>query len=823
MRASSSYTRIFIIAIVSLLLYSCNPTKRLHDGEYLLDKNYILDRSIKTTIDNSEIENYIKQKPNRHILVLFRFHLWLHNLANEERIKVKREAYNQKLEAKNLKRISKNKKPKPNDKQLIGEWLLDIGEAPVKIDTQLIDKSSKQIKLFLNNKGYFISSVSDSVVYKKRKRAVVFYKIIAEDPYTFNKIEYKISDPTIKQFIVSDTANSLLVKGNNYDVDVLQKERDRITNFLNNKGYYLFTKDYIYYEIDTTIGNKKVNVTLGVKNYIQKINDLNDTLVESTHQRFHIDNIYVQPDFISKKNNSLTKDTLLVDDYFILHTAKLEYKTKVLLDAIFIKKGDLYQLKNVENTYKRISELKAFKAINILFVEKNNGRLDCYIQLSPISKQSFTVETEATNRSGNPGIAGSFVFQNRNLFKGAEIFELRLKGGLVAQRTFNGTYLNSSIAKIQQLNTIEFGPELNVNIPRFLTPFKIKSNTQTNPKTVFTTSFNYQQRPDYKREILNFSYGYTWKTSDKKQHTFNPIVLDFVQVKLEDKFKIYLTNIQNKFILNSFKNHLTPSTRYSYVYNGQSSKRQINFAYFKLNIESSGSTLRGFYNAFNYFKPNTFVRDTNNSYTLLDIAYSQYLRFDLDYRFYYSPNEINKVVFRIAGGVGKPLSNYRVLPFERSFYSGGTNGIRAWQSRTLGPGSYRDSSSYVWNFGDGQLEANIEYRLKLFKIINGAFFIDAGNVWLRKPDPTRPGADFQFNRFYKEIAIGSGAGVRADFSFFIIRFDVGVKIRDPQFSENDRWVIKYLFNNNWKHEYQEASHNKKYNFLAFNIGIGYPF
>ena len=244
---------------------SCNPSQKLKDGEFLLERNYIIDKD--TRIDKSEIENYIKQKPNRKIFILFRFHLWLYNLANEDNIKIKRERYNKKLEKKNAKRIKKGKKAKKNDHQLVGEWLLNIGEAPVKLDTLLTEKSSKQIHLFLQNKGFFINTVSDSIIYKRGKKATATYKIKAAEPYTINKLEYKIADDTLKKFVVADSIHSLLAKGKNYDVDILQQERDRITTVLNNNGYYLFTKDFIFYEIDTTIGNKKVNISLGIKNF----------------------------------------------------------------------------------------------------------------------------------------------------------------------------------------------------------------------------------------------------------------------------------------------------------------------------------------------------------------------------------------------------------------------------------------------------------------------------------------------------------------------------------------------------------------------------
>ena len=204
--------------------------------------------------------------------------------------------------------------------------------------------------------------------------------------------------------------------------------------------------------------------------------------------------------------------------------------------------------------------------------------------------------------------------------------------------------------------------------------------------------------------------------------------------------------------------------------------------------------------------------------------YSQYLRTDADYRYYYEVNAINKVVFRIAAGIGKPLKNFPQLPFERSFYSGGANGIRAWQSHTLGPGSYADDGIFSFDqFGDGQLEGNVEYRFNIFKLLNGAIFLDAGNIWLRAPAVNRPGGDFQFNRFYKEIAVGSGVGLRFDFNFFIIRFDLGLKVRDPQFAENKRWVINNLFDPEWKNNYQTTHNNRNYGFFAFNIGIGYPF
>jgi outer membrane protein assembly factor BamA len=818
-----TYIQFYIPVLVAVFLFACNPTRKLKEGEYLLQKNHIIDTDTK--IGKTEIESYIKQKPNRKILLVLRFHLWLHNLANEDRIKRKRVLIDKKLEKKNAKRLAKGKPAKKSDRVLFGEWLLNVGEPPVIYDSLLAQKSAKQIKLLLDNKGYFISSVKDSVSYGRTKRASVYYKINASKPYTINKVEYAIGDDLLKYYVSSDSANCLIKRGANYDVDVMQQERERITNELNNNGYYLFTKDYVYYQVDTSIGDRKVNVVLGIKKFAYKYSDESDSIVETNHQRFYINNIYIQPDFVSKQSNIIPKDTLKIDDFLIIHSEELKYKPKVLLNTVFVRKNELYQLQNVADTYKRLSELKAFKTINIFFTKASNNYLDCHIQLVPIAKQSFTVEIEGTNTgAANRGVSGSIVYQNRNLLKGAELLELRLKGGIEAQKT--STSSNSpDINPVTQFNTVEIGPEMNIYIPRFLLPFDIRKSKKLNPKTIFTSSYNYQRRPDYRRYITNLSFGYTWKENERKQHTITPLFVNFVKVDLQPDFKNKLENtIKDLYLLNSFSDHLSTSTRYSFVFNGQNIKKQENFSFFKLNAESSGNILRGFYQLANSIKPNTFVKNESGHYEMVGIPYSQYLRIDADYRYYYNVSDINKIVFRIAAGIGKPLANFPSLPFERSFFSGGANGIRAWQSRTLGPGSYDDKGELAFSqIGDGQLEGNVEYRFPLFKMLKGAIFMDAGNTWLSRKNTSKPGADFQLDRFYKEIAIGSGVGLRGDFSFFIIRLDIGLKLRDPKFAEDKRWVIENLGNAEWKRTYKLTNNDRSYNFFTFNLGIGYPF
>ncbi len=838
MSIKNYYIKFIFILAFPFLFSACNPARKLKADERLLTKNKIIDKD--TRLNKSDLESYIKQKPNRKIFKVVRFHLWLHNLVNQEHLRKRRIKRDAKNEKKNQRRIAKGKQAKKHDNRLFGEVVLDVSEPPVIYDSILARKSSKQLKSFLYKKGYFISKVTDSVHFTRRKQAKVYYTIHAAAPYKINSVDYVIPDDLLKYYVFADTSHSVIRVGENYDEDVFDKERERITAELNNNGYYLFTKDYIHFEWDSIEG-KKINLTLRIKNFAAKYSDVSDSIVETPHKRFYINRIYIETDYISKKFDNIPRDTTRVDDYgnlsvekdapyYILHNNKLRYKTRVLLNSVFIRKKELFQLQNVVDTYKRLQEIKAFKSISIDFVQNGADNLDCFIKLSPILKQSFTIETEGKNTSGNLGFGGSFVYQNRNLLKGAELLELKLKGSIEATKVIDNT-TNRNLQS--QFNTIEFGPEGNIYIPRFVVPFHVKASKKSNPKTIFTGSYIYQHRPYYisnianfyTRYITNFSFGYSWKQNELISHSISPLVISIVKVELRPELQDFLTNtIHNKYILNSFSNHLSTSTRYTFTYNEQDIKKHENFSYFRLNLESSGNILRGGYDLINSIQPYTLNKDDQGRYNMFGVVYSQYVRADADYRFYYNTNEINKVVFRIMAGIGKPFINFTSLPFERSFFSGGANGIRAWQARTLGPGSYSTNGTYNFDqFGDGQLEGNIEYRFKMIKQLNGALFVDAGNTWLRQPDAGRPGGDFSLNRFYKEIAVGSGIGIRADFNFFIIRFDIGIKVRDPQFEESKRWVVQNYFNRQWRTDFFESHNGQNYHFLAFNIGIGYPF
>ena len=810
---SSTFFRNISIAVALLFVFSCSPTRRLKQGEYLLTKNIIVEK--KTKIEKADIANYIKQKPNKKILTR-PFYLQVHNLVNEENVKKWREEKNKKIDKINEKRARKGKKMRSKDRLSPREWLLDIGEEPVVYDSALAKLSVKQISMFLNNKGYFNNRVKDSVFFKA-KNAVVHYKIEPGQPYTIRNVSYEIDDDVMAYYVFSDTSNCLIKRGNNYDADVLQNERDRITKEASNNGYYHFSKEYIYYKVDSNLNGHQLDIVLGIKKFAVHPAEYPDSLIEKNHQRYYINNVYIVTDYTPGVQESKKKDTLSITDYTILYAGDLKYKPAVLLNAVFLRKGDLFQHRNAEDTYGRLSELKAFKLINIQFTEipAEKDKLDCYIQLVPILKQAFTIETEGTNTSGNLGVSGSIVYQNRNVFKGLEVLELKLKGGLQAQKLVNEAADKKS--KGSPFNTFEFGPEATLEVPRFLLPFRIREAKSANPKTRFSSALNYQVRPDYKRYASNISFGYSWKQSAKMRHTINPLEISFIKIDKQPGFDDFIKKTNDLLILNSYTDHFVTATRYSFFYNEQDLKKNKNFSLFKFNVESSGNILRGIYNVSGQPK------DADGSYRMFNIKYAQYLRSDADYRYYKIFSGNSSLVFRIFVGVGKPLHNLRVLPFEKSFFGGGTNGIRAWRARSLGPGGFTSLAATSFDqIGDGQFESNLEYRFKIYKMLKSAVFIDMGNVWLRKKDINRAKGEFNIETFYKQIAIGSGIGTRYDFSFFILRLDLGVKLRDPAIDEKDRWVVTHLFDPAWKNDKRDL-YGKKYSFLTLNFAIGYPF
>lgn len=820
------------LAVTILVVTSCNTTKHLKEDEYLVEKNYVIDQG-KTKIATENIEAFIRQKPNRKMLGLFSYNLWLYNQIDKEKVFEEKEKRNLKYDKINAKRIEKNriknekrakkgKKPKDpklkdKEKPTFKESLLDVAEEPVILDSAAANQTANQITRYLFSKGYFYPHVKDSMVYNKRRKKVkVFYVMRPGKPYTIEKLNYSIPDTTLARYIYTDSTACMIKRGTHFDADAMQSERERITGNLLNNGYYYFEQDYVYYNIDSLSGNKKVNVSICTKQFPVFASSDKDSIIYTNHQQYKINDIYVITENLKGSfRDEYFKDTSVYNDILFLMNHPLLVRKSVVAGCISLEKNTLFKKSVAEKTYKRLLNLGIFKSVLIQFVKSDTrrNRLDCYIICVPIVKQSLSAQTEGTNTSGNLGIDGSLVYQNRNIFKGAELFEIILSGAVSAQKQFNtNTTVNpTDITDINNVkktfNTVQFGPEVNFSVPRTFFPFSLVPffrNTST-PHTFVKTSLNYQSRPEFNRSITDISYGFGFKSKNGVfRHDIIPIEVYAVKARLFGGFEQDLKNVNDYFLLNSFINHITTLSKYSITFNNQSIAKGKVVNYLKVDLSSSGNILRA-YNELTGQK-----KDSLGRYKLFNVPFAHFLKVNMDYRIYISTQKKSRLVMRVAAGLGKPLVNLNVLPYEQSFFSGGPNSVRAWRARTLGPGGYAQPDSVNTRYdkiGDMILEGNMEYRFHIFKDFYGAWFTDIGNIWLLHDDPNKPNGKFDVTKFYNEFAVGSGFGIRWDLSFFVLRLDAAVPIKNPKLPEGNRFTFD-------KKPLQQT---------VINFGIGYPF
>ncbi|OFY90696.1 MAG: hypothetical protein A3K10_14675 [Bacteroidetes bacterium RIFCSPLOWO2_12_FULL_31_6] len=743
---------------------SCNPTKYVKPNELFLQKNNIKIDNRK--IDKDELSKIIKQKPNRKILGVFRFHLGVYNLFKED---------------------SENK------------IKLNIGETPVIYDSLLTEKTVKQLHLFVNNRGYFDNKITYKTKQNKNKIKIE-YDIVAGKPYIIKSVSYKIEDKEIINRATYVLGKTLVRPKNIFDIDVLDEERERIKTEMKNEGYYYFNKESIEYKVDTTIGNNEVNIELYINNL--KIKDeITNEITYKPHSKYYINdiNIYLSKTFKDKDINNF--DTISFKKTKISYDEKLRYRPRMLNHAVSLNKGGLYVFDDQQNTYKHLSELNLFKNINISFEDIGNNKLNTNIFLNPSLIKSFSIETIGSNNGGNLGVQGNLIYQNKNLFRGGEHLTARLNSGLEIQQLINAEQEEINFLGLP-FNTFEFGPEINLEFPRFLLPVNLEKFSQrSNPKTNLNFLFNFQKRPEYLRNLIQISFGYFWNETRFKKHFINPINISVIYLKPTTSFQEKIDSENNPFILNSFKDHFINSTTYSFIYNNQRINKKVDFTYFKFNAEFAGNIQTAFNNLTN--KP--FDDEETESYTVFNIRYAQFIKADFDLR-HYNQSKTSSFVKRINVGIGKPYGNLDVLPFERSYYGGGANSIRAWQARSLGPGTLTDSitQNSLYQIGELKIEGNLEYRFDITKLFKGAAFVDAGNIWILEADETRPNAEFKADKLWKDIAIGVGIGLRLDFNFFLIRFDLAAKLKDPGALNPEKFYL------NWKQP-------------TLNLGIGYPF
>jgi len=784
-----------------LFVTSCNPTKYVPQGETLLNENHI--KVNKEAIKTTDLIPYIKQTPNKRIFGA-RFHLGLYNLSN----------------------IKKTRWPHG--------WLRNIGEEPVIYDSVATTKTREQIKSYVSSKGYFDGLVTDSVQTTGRK-SDVFYDVTLMRPYTIRKLTYSIADTNIRKLCYFDSVNCVISRGKPYDVDILQEERTRFERFIRDRGFYGFSNDYISFEVDSSVGNRQVDIEYKIRSFTRL--DANNRIITGSFPVYTIKNVYIYPDFVPKEalegGEAYLKSldtTFYKGYYFVTSRKKHDVKYDLILQSLYLNAGSIYSVTNTEQTQAHLLSLKIYRLVNINFndvpenssVEGMELKLDCNIQLTLLSQQSYKVELEGTNSGGNLGGALNLIYQHKNLLHGAELFSTKLKGAYSAYTQSNYTSTTSNIS-----STEELGAETSLRLPKFMVPFvRMESFVKKfNPSTTFLASYNYQQLPVYTRTVANVSFGYNWKSGNYQEHIFSP--LQFNAVKLPYITSDYLATIErSSYLSGSYKDVMILGGSYSFIYNNQKIKNSRDYWFVRFNVESSGNFLNGLYKLAGFSKKPDSTNyspghKVNSSYFLFGQPFAQYIKADIDFRYNYKFNELSSIVYRGFVGLGIPYGNSSAVPFEKQYFGGGANDIRAWRVRSLGPGTYADTSKFLNETGDIKLEANAEYRFKLFWILEGAVFIDAGNIWSYNYDPARPGSQFTIKNFYKDIAVGTGTGFRFDLKFVIARIDIGMKLRDPLLGIGELSDPYAKPNSGPKWIFLNGPYKRKD--FTIVLGIGYPF
>lgn len=836
MRFKSHIRFILWLSLSAMILTSCNSAKRLQSDQYLLKSNEIKYKDdIKA--DKEKVGENIRQQPNRRILGIIPFYVWAYNIPNPAKFEKRNTKRMERLEKKNARREAKGKEPR--EFKPFGSWWREtVGEPPVVFDTASTRRSVAQIETYLVKHGWFNAEVDYHTKFKSRRdsinrRITVVYSITGKTPYVIKNLDYDIPDASLMNYTLESRAKrNTLRTGRQFNIEELDEERKILNEYFRNIGYYDFNRELIYFDVDSNLNEHAVNLTLGIlPRRIPYAGDP-DSLLIVPYKTYKLNKVTVTDRPFSRSNEILSPDTFLVDDYRIIDYNQLKINHKTLVQNIIFKPHDYYKLDRATRTYRRLSSLPIVRATNIQFTPTQetveNTLLDVVVTVTPAEKQNFSFEWKGTNRGGFLGISGTLGYQNKNIFGGAETLNINISGGAEAQQLLTESQrggIESDVKRDIYLNTIEFGPEVSLTFPKFLLPIGAdKFAKSSDPRTRLTANLSYQRRPDYTRTRSHGSISYRWSETEQKKWFINPLEVSLIKIDRSAAFDRQLEDIGDLFLINSFQDHFIIDSRIGFSWNTQQKgTRSKNFYFYHGEIESAGSILRGLFNL------SHSVPNENGGYEIFKIPFAQYFKTIHDIRYYRVHNEKMSTAYRFSGGIGIPLKNLNVLPFEKSFYGGGANDIRAWQARTLGPGSYRDVERNFDKIGDIILEANAEYRFDLIKVVEGAIFIDAGNIWALKADPARPGVDFQANRFLSEIAFGAGAGLRLNFDFFLIRLDLGLQIKDPSLDRGERWLLqskeKYneyidVLNESRPVDNQLSHYRWRWN---FNLGIGYPF
>ena len=757
----------YLIVLSLFFALGCSNTKYLPEGDFLYTgssvkvKDSVIKKKERKALEN-EAKDLLVPKPNKQILGL-RPKLLVYNWVGQ-----------------------------PKKDKGIRYWLrTKVGEAPVLFSKVDLDYNASILRNFMENKGYFKTRVSaDSTA--KNKRATAEYTILAKRQYKIKSVQFPVDSSDLGKSIARTSRRTLLKEGNPYDLDIIKAERERIDARLKEKGYYYFNPDYILAQVDTTKGDHEVTIKLKIK----------DETPDKATIAYKINKIVVYPNFSILKDSVTYRDEDIVryKDFTIIDSAHT-FKPRVFDRALYFKKGDFYNRKNHNLSLNRFVNLGTFNFVKNEFKVSDSikNTLDTYYYLTLLPKKFIRFEVLGkTNSASYTGSEIKVNWNNRNVFREAELLTISVFGG--ADFQLSGENKGNNIYKL--------GTETSLTWPRFITPFKIEGSSEFVPRTKATVRYEYQNRTQlYSLNSFKTSFGYIWKNNIRKEHQLN--IVDITYVSPNNVTAEYQEDIDADAALGKvIEKQLIFGPTYSYTFTNTMLKRKKNTFYFNGEVDLAGNVtglLKG---------ANVKQGDTKK---IFDVPFSQYVKINADFRHYYKLGKESQLASRIIVGAGYAYGNSTTLPTTKQFVVGGTNSIRAFRARSLGPGSYQapiTSNSYFPDqSADLKLEFNTEYRAKIYGLVKGALFVDAGNIWLLNADSNRPGAEISKD-FMKQIAVGAGAGLRFDFSFLILRTDFAFPLRKPYLPEGQRWVLDDI-------DFGSGSWRKEN--LILNIAIGYPF
>ncbi|MBC6112687.1 BamA/TamA family outer membrane protein [Pedobacter fastidiosus] len=766
-------TRPFLFLMACLVWASCSSTKSLKPGQILYTGAEVkINPDSSGKIDDekqvkTDLESKTRPRPNKSILGI-KYKLGIYNLAGEP------------------------KKPKG-----LKNWLRKQGEPPVLLSEVKLKYNNDVLTSYLLSEGYLQAAVTGDTVVKDKKGKAV-YTAITGDRYKINKISFPPDTGILTKIINANKDKTLLKVGNYYDLDVYKNERIRIDNDLKEQGYFYFSPDYLILQVDSTIGKNLVNVSVKVK----------DIAPDAGLKPYTIKNINIYPNYSLRRDSILRKLKPLEYKDFNIYDDKNTFKPRLFDRLVFFQKGEPYNRRDHNQSLNRMVNIGAFQDVRAEFLPDSakNDQLDLNIYLTPLKKNSLTFSVTGTSKSNNfVGSEVKLTQTTRNLFRGAEQLDVSVSGGFETQTS--GTSLGK--------NSLSLTAEGKLTFPRFIVPFyKPNSTTAFIPKTIASLSYQMLNRgSEYTLNAFKAEFGYNFKENLYKEHNFNPISVSYISTSFPDLATQERLYKENPLLRTTLEDQFIIGSNYNFTYTNQMEQNRRNNTYFYGGLETGG-------NVWGAFVP----KNEEGKRNLFNVPLSQFIRVEADLRDYYKISRNLIWANRLNLGYGYAYGNSTSLPFVRQFFAGGSNDIRAFAARTLGPGTFKvkDDAIFADQGGDIKLMLNSELRFKIVSVLYGALFVDAGNIWLQKEDLGvpgttnlgRPGSGFKLKNALNELAVGTGAGLRVDATIFVIRLDVAFPVRKPYLPDGQRWVLDDIAfgNKDWR----------KQN-LIFNIGIGYPF